>query len=65
MQIVCTQEAHTFGGPGVFYLGKAEELEQQLLAAYRGKARLIYLDPPFRTGEAFSMKIGQGRNAEK
>ena len=65
MQIVCTQEAHTFGGPGIFYLGKAEELEQQLLAAYRGKVRLIYLDPPFRTGEAFTMKIGQGRNAEK
>lgn len=56
-------ERHAVGGPGTFLLGKAEELSETLLREYRGKVRLIYLDPPFRTGESFSMKIGKGKNA--
>ena len=57
-------ERHAVGGPGTFLLGKAEELSETLLREYRGKVRLIYLDPPFRTGESFSMKIGKGKQAQ-
>ena len=57
------EERHSVGGPGTFLLGKAETLAKELLDEYRGKVRLIYLDPPFCTGEAFSMKIGRGKNA--
>lgn len=63
MQIPCSEERHAVGGNGEFWLGKAEELAPSLLEAYRGKVRLIYLDPPFRTGESFSMKLGRGRGA--
>lgn len=63
MQIHCTVESHAVGGPGSFWLGKTEVLAPELLSEYGGKAQLIYLDPPFRTGESFSMRIGSGRNA--
>ena len=63
MQIPCSEERHAVGGNGEFWLGKAEELAPSLLEAYRGRVRLIYLDPPFRTGESFSMKLGRGRGA--
>ncbi len=65
MQITCEREIHAVGGPGAFYLGRVEESEEKLLSLYRGKVRLIYIDPPFRTGESFSMKIGSGRSAAK
>ena len=65
MQIVCEREIHAVGGPGAFYLGCAEDSEEKLLSLYRGKVRLIYIDPPFRTGESFSMKVGSGRSAAK
>lgn len=64
MRIYCTEERHSIGGPGLFLLGRAEEKAEQLLKTHRGKVRLIYLDPPFRTGESFSMKIGKGRSAK-
>ncbi len=63
MQIRCSEERHAVGGNGEFWLGKAEALAPSLLKEYRGKVRLIYLDPPFRTGESFSMKLGRGRGA--
>lgn len=63
MQLNCDSEVHSVGGPGVFYLGRAEELLTDLLKDYRGKIRLIYLDPPFRTGESFSIRLGRGKNA--
>lgn len=63
MQLQCTGEIHAAGGPGSFWLGKAEVLAPELLSAYNGKVQLIYLDPPFRTGESFTMRIGTGRNA--
>ena len=63
MQLFCAGEMHSVGGPGSFWLGKVEDLASELLSVYGGKAQLIYLDPPFCTGESFSMKVGSGRNA--
>lgn len=63
MRLYATEELHKVGGPGTFLLGTVESLSETLLAKYRGSVRLIYLDPPFRTGESFSLKIGRGKNA--
>ncbi len=62
MQVHCAGEIHTAGGPGSFLLGRVESLTSELMSVYGGKVQLIYLDPPFCTGESFSMKIGSGRN---
>ena len=55
-------EKHNCGGPGQFFLGRAEELAPALTAEFAGKARLIYLDPPFGTGDTFSMRTGGKKN---
>ena len=34
-------EVYPFGGPGRFVLGKAQELEESLLAQYEGKVTLV------------------------
>ncbi len=60
MPISCTEELLESGGPGDFYLGKAEELLPDLVQRYRGQVSLIYLDPPFGTGDTFRMKLLQG-----
>jgi len=54
MRIECTAELHRHGGPGAFYLSRAEDAFDSLLAPYRGRVQLIYLDPPFGTGDTFS-----------
>ena len=64
MRVYCTEELHRSGGGGIFYLSKAEDAMGELLDRYEGKVRLIYLDPPFRTGESFKMKIGKGKQAQ-
>ena len=64
MRVFCTEELHRSGGGGVFYLSKAEDVLGQLIDRYEGKVRLVYLDPPFRTGESFKMKIGKGKQAQ-
>ncbi len=64
MRVYCTEELHRSGGGGVFYLSKAEDALKQLIDQYEGQVRLIYLDPPFRTGESFKMKIGKGKQAQ-
>lgn len=61
MSILFRQELHEHGGPGTFYLGRAEVLSEQLLSAYAGKITLIYLDPPFATGDSFKMKLPLGK----
>lgn len=60
-QIQCKGEYHEAGGPGVFYLGRAEELVARLAQTYAGKVQLIYLDPPFGTGDNFSLTVGRGK----
>ena len=64
MRVYCTEELHRSGGGGSFYLSKAEDIQNDLIERFEGKVRLIYLDPPFRTGESFKMKIGRGRQAQ-
>ena len=64
MRVYCTDELHAAGGGGTFYLAKAEDALDSLLTQYENSVRLIYLDPPFRTGESFKMKIGKGKNAQ-
>lgn len=54
----CTAETHSTGGPGLFIFGRAEEAGSRLLAEYRGRVRLIYLDPPFGTGDSFEISRG-------
>ncbi|MBR0082020.1 MAG: site-specific DNA-methyltransferase [Clostridia bacterium] len=63
MRLYASEERHAVGGPGTFLLGTAESLADTLRKEYGGSVRLIYLDPPFRTGESFSMRIGRGKSA--
>ncbi len=54
-----TGELHSSGGPGTFYLGRSEELLARLLKHHANAVQLIYLDPPFGTGDLFRMQIGR------
>lgn len=56
--IPCTREQIANGGPGLFLLGRAEDCLPAMIKEYAGKVQLIYLDPPFGTGEMFRMRIG-------
>lgn len=58
-------EIHSAGGPGLFIFGRAEESGERLLSEYRGKVQLIYLDPPFGTGDAFEISRGQKKKKIK
>jgi len=59
MDAVC--ERHANGGPGEFILARAEDALPSLLESQRGRVQLVYLDPPFGTGDTFHMKIGSGK----
>lgn len=61
MRIRCTEELHENGGPGRFLLARAEDALAGLTAAYEGTVTLIYLDPPFGTGDTFRLRLGRGR----
>ena len=56
MRIYCNVEHHDIGGPGSFFLARSEKQLPQLIKTYGGKVQLIYLDPPFGTGDAFQGK---------
>lgn len=47
-----------WGGPGIFFLDRAEEAAAALAAKEPESLRLVYLDPPFGTGDSFSMRPG-------
>lgn len=51
-------ELHQWGGPGKFVLGRSQDAADILKEEYAAKVRLIYLDPPFGTGDTFSVKAG-------
>lgn len=55
MPMECIGESHSTGGAGLFILGRAEDAAERLLGEYRGRVRLIYLDPPFGTGDTFEI----------
>lgn len=61
MDITMRHELHEHGGPGVFYLGRAEDLSASLIDDYASSISLIYLDPPFATGDSFKMKLPLGK----
>jgi DNA modification methylase len=56
MRIYCKAEQHDVGGFGSFFLARSEKQLPELIKAYRGKVQLIYLDPPFGTGDSFEGK---------
>lgn len=57
----CKGEIYPAGGPGLFLLGHAETLCGRLASEYEGKVQLVYLDPPFGTGDTFSVKLSSGK----
>lgn len=63
MPLTCNGEIHESGGPGMFFLARTETAFEGLLAEYRGKIQLIYLDPPFGTGDTFHVRLGTGRKS--
>ena len=57
MRIFCTSEQHANGGPGEFVSARAEEALAGLLDSYRESAQVVYLDPPFGTGDVFHVRV--------
>ena len=55
-------EWHPFGGgvKGMFLLGDAVRRMEALLPEWAGKIKLIYMDPPFMTGDRFYMRVRVG-----
>ena len=49
------------GSQGRFLLGDVLEKGNQLLPEYSGRVKLIYLDPPFATGDTFVMRVKLGQ----
>lgn len=65
MRYYCTEERHPSGQSGMFYLADVEKSLSKLVKTYQNCIQLIYLDPPFGTGDSFSMKLGKGKHAVK
>ena len=60
-RIKVTRELRTGGGPEGFYrVGDAVSLLPELIRTYAGKVKLIYLDPPYTTGDRFVMRVRVG-----
>lgn len=56
-----SRELYLGAGPeGEFYLGNTLGLLDSLTGQYREQAQLIYLDPPFLTGQKFEMGVRVG-----
>lgn len=57
-----TAEIHPCAGgaEGVFYSGDAVRQLEALLPDYEGRIKLVYMDPPFMTGERFYMRVRVG-----
>lgn len=55
-------EIHAANGAarGLFLLGDAAEGLEALLPEYEGKIKLVYMDPPFMTGDKFYMRLRVG-----
>ncbi|MDP3447111.1 MAG: site-specific DNA-methyltransferase [Eubacteriales bacterium] len=61
MRIFCTSERHANGGPGEFILARVEQALNGLIASYCGRVQVVYLDPPFGTGDVFHSRLGAGQ----
>ena len=53
-EIQLAPETHGKGDRGTLLLGRGDD--QTLLAPWKGQAQLVYADPPFQTGNAFSRR---------
>lgn len=56
MQHICNRERHGEKTESRFILDNLEDRLNELTDLYAGKVQLIYLDPPFATGERFMFK---------
>ncbi len=54
------EQRHGAGAGGVLWQASLPECAEKLLEAYAGKVQLVYLDPPFRTGQQFEMRMRVG-----
>ena len=61
-QIPMTTEIHPVnGGPkGFFCFGDALDRMEALLPEFEGRIKLVYMDPPYMTGERFCMRVRVG-----
>ena len=61
-RIQVTAERHAANGAseGLFCLGDAAERMEALMGDYEGRIKLIYMDPPFMTGDRFYMRVRVG-----
>lgn len=55
-----TRERRSDSPSGVFYLADNRACMDTLLKTYAGKVKLIYMDPPYTTGEKFHMRVRVG-----
>lgn len=55
--VSCTSEKLAYGGDGLFILGNAINVTERLKRDYLGKLDLIYLDPPFGSGESYAFSV--------
>ena len=54
-------ERHGRGTPtGLLRLGDTPSMMPELLQRYAGTVKLIYLDPPYLTGQRFFMRVRAG-----
>ena len=61
MQFYPRREERAGEGPGGrFYLAELTGILPALLEEFAGKVQLIYIDPPFGTGDAFCLRMKQG-----
>jgi len=54
------EERTGVGAGGRFYRAELTQILPALLEEYEGKVQLIYIDPPFGTGDSFHMRMKQG-----
>ncbi len=57
---VSREVQHGVGPSGEVYQGDVRQRLPELLSKYQGQVQLIYLDPPFATGQQFDMKVRAG-----
>lgn len=48
------------GAQGRFYTGDCEDVLRALMPEYFGQIKLIYMDPPYLTGDKFNMRVRVG-----
>ncbi len=65
MRLYLTEEVHSVGGDGLICQGRSEQELDALLASFRSQVQLIYLDPPFATGDTFTMRMQRGQGSVK